>query len=307
MDAETLSGRSADERGRESAGGRKLLQRCAAVPRGRFKRDQMVSAIFGDGIGARSEPDGRVSQAEAGGPSGLDSGADRSLSGDHLGGAAEFASRTGRLGERRRDLALSAILRPHPQEADAGGRRAVEALPGQGGSAQAGLHRRDLDEDQHVARMRLGSQWPKGAGLGSLRPLGNLDIHRCSSARPDRRPLGPGRTGERRRPPAPCRNAAGSDARPRRHRHHGQPRQPQNRSGARGDPRRRRAPAVPSALQSRSRPDRAGVRQTQALPAKGPAADSGRPLEKHRLNSEDIQTPRMRELPRELRICSWSN
>ena len=41
---------------------------CEAVRRCRFSRDQVGSQIFGDEIG-RSEPDGRVLQAEAGGPS----------------------------------------------------------------------------------------------------------------------------------------------------------------------------------------------------------------------------------------------
>ena len=168
-----------------------------------------------------------------------------------------------------------------------------------------------IDETGTKTNMSPRCGWgPKGERvqrLGSLRPLGDLDIHRRSAARPDRRPLGPGRTGQRRRLPALCRNATGPDAQPRRHRHHGQPRQPQDQSGARGDPRRRRPPAVPSALQSRSQPDRAGVRQTQALPAQGPAANSGRSLEKHRLNPEEIRTRRMRQLSRELRIWSTSN
>ena len=45
----------------------------------------------------------------------------------------------------------------------------MEALSGLGEPAQTGLHRRDLDEDQHVAQARLGPQGTKGLQLGSPR------------------------------------------------------------------------------------------------------------------------------------------
>ena len=93
--------------------------------------------------------------------------------------------------EPRLDLALPESLRHHPQEAGARrGRartarraappRAVDALSGPGGPAQAGLHRRDLHEDQHVAQTRLGPQGTKGSRLGPLRPLGNLLYLGCA-------------------------------------------------------------------------------------------------------------------------------
>lgn len=133
----------------------------------------MSSAIFEDGTG-QSEPDGRVPHAKAGGRSGLDLGAGRSLSGDHLGRVAGFALRARRRGEHRRDLALSEIPQPHPQDADHHRRRpgpprcevpprAVEAPSGNGGPAQAGLHQPDSDEDQHIAQVPPGSQGTKGA------------------------------------------------------------------------------------------------------------------------------------------------
>ena len=146
-------------------------------------------------------------------------------------------------------------------------------------------------------------QGAKGVRISPLQPSVRLDIRRRSAARPDRRPLGSGRADRRRRLPNPRRNAAGSDARPRRHRRHGQPRQPQDRSGARGDQRRRCLPAVPPALQSRPRPDRAGVRQARAFLAEGPSANPRRSLEDRRRNPEKIQARRMREPSRELRIC----
>ena len=72
------------------------------------------------------------------------------------------------------------------------------------------------------------------------------------------------------------RNADGSDAQQRRHLHHGQPRQPQNRSSARDGPMRRRPPAVPSILLPRPQPDQTGVRQAQVLPADRPTANPKR-------------------------------
>ena len=161
----------------------------------------MGSAIFRHGIG-QSEPDGHAPHAEAGGAPGLDPWADQGLSGHHAGGAAGLAWRARRRGEPCLDLALPESLRPHPQEADAGGgraqparrdtpSRAVETLSGPGGPAQAGLHRRDLHEDQHVAQARLGSQGTKGLRLGPLRPLGTFCISTvlfCSRRRPSRGP-----------------------------------------------------------------------------------------------------------------------
>ena len=68
----------------------------------------------------------------------------------------------------------------------------MEALSGPGEPAQAGLHRRDLHEDQHVAQARLGPQGTKGSRLGPqgtkgsrlgpppLRPSGNLLYLGCA-------------------------------------------------------------------------------------------------------------------------------
>ena len=53
--------------------------------------------------------------------------------------------------------------------------------------------------------------------------------------------------------------------------------------------------SFPSALQPRSQPDQAGVRQGQALPEEGLAAKSGRPLEDRRLHPEKVHTRRMLE------------
>ena len=56
MDAEILFRLSADYRAKESAIGRYPSQCCEASLRGYSNRDQMVSAIFGRGIGP-SDPE----------------------------------------------------------------------------------------------------------------------------------------------------------------------------------------------------------------------------------------------------------
>ena len=129
-------------------------------------------------------------------------------------GLQDWLGGRGVAGESRLDLALSESLPHHPQAAGARrGRarparraappRAAEALSGPGEPAQAGLHRRDLHEDRHVAQARPGPQGTKGSRPGPLRPLGNLHIHGRSAAGPDRRSLGSGRPGRRRRLPGP--------------------------------------------------------------------------------------------------------
>ena len=55
--------------------------------------------------------------------------------------------------------------------------RTVEAPSGPGGSAQAGLHRRDLRQDRHGPAPGMGAQRRKAAGQGP-RALENLDLHR---------------------------------------------------------------------------------------------------------------------------------
>ena len=102
---------SLENPGQFSDDGRKPSQRCEAARRCRFSRDQMGSEIFGDGIG-RSEPDGRVLQAEAGGPSSMDLGADQGPPVDHLGGVAGPTWRPRRHGEHRRGPALLGSFNP---------------------------------------------------------------------------------------------------------------------------------------------------------------------------------------------------
>ena len=94
---------------------------CEAVRRCRFSRDQMGSEIFGDEIG-RSEPDGRVLQAEAGGPSSMGPGADQGPPVDHLGGVAGPVWRP----RRRGDLALLKSTRAGAGAAVAFARNPVE-------------------------------------------------------------------------------------------------------------------------------------------------------------------------------------
>ena len=92
--------------------------------------------------------------------------------------------------------------------------------------------------------------------------------------RPHQQPLLPGlgRTAARLHPQA------------RRHRHPRQSRQPQGQGGQTGDPGRWRPIVVPAGLFTRPQPDRAGLRQDQAL-------DAERPKTKHRRHMQPSRTP----------------
>src|ERR1700676_1629515 len=59
---------------------------------------------------------------------------------------------------------------------------------------------------------------------------------------------------------------------------------------------------LPAALQSRSQPDRAGVRQAEAFPAKSRRAHRPRHVGAHWISPRRLQSRRMRKLFRQLRI-----
>ena len=117
------------------------------------------------------------------------------------------------------------------------------------------------------------------------------------------------RVPSRRRPnqrqviPGLYRGGSGSRAQARRHRRHGQPGLPQRRRRARSDRRRRRRTAVPPALQPGPRPDRAGVRQAQALAAESQGAGSGKALAEGLRHPPKNPARRMRQLSQACRLC----
>ena len=201
--------------------------------------------------------------------------------------------RTRRRGEHRRDLALSEIPQPHPQDAGlhrrrAGPPRVVKVPSGQGGPAQAGLHRPNLDDDQHVAEMWLGPQRTKGAlvdRFGHWRTLIFIAAPRHTTGLTY---LGSWTNRSTATPFRSCQKHSWSRRLAAATSSSWTTSTTTNRNGARGGSRRRCPPAVPSALQPRSQPGRTGVRQAQALPARGLAANPRRSLKKRRLHSEKL-------------------
>ena len=65
----------------------------------------------------------------------------------------------------------------------------------------------------------------------------------------------------------------------------------------------RRPAHLPATLQPRPQPDRAGVRQAQTSHAKGRRAHPRGHLAAHRNSAQSILQARMRQLPRQRRIC----
>jgi DDE superfamily endonuclease len=100
-------------------------------------------------------------------------------------------------------------------------------MAGRPRSPPLGLHRRDLDQDQHGAAARMGAEGRPAAGLRAARSLAHADLPRRPALRPAHRPLHLRRPDQRRVLPRLCRTAARPGPQARRHRHHGQSRQPQ--------------------------------------------------------------------------------
>jgi hypothetical protein len=91
----------------------------------------------------------------------------------------------------------------------------------------SGVHRRDVDEDQHGAAARLGAARREARRQSSPRPLENHDLRRLSSLRPHRGALVHRRSDQRRRLPRLRRESARSHAPAGRAGDDGQSGQPQ--------------------------------------------------------------------------------
>jgi hypothetical protein len=102
--------------------------------------------------------------------------------------------------------------------------------------------------------------------------------------------------------PRLCRAATRARARTRRHRHHGQSRIPQIGRRPATHPRSRSKAPVPAALLARPQPDRAGLRQDQALDENRPEANRRRDLATRWPTRRDHRTSRVRQLLRKRRI-----
>src|SRR5258705_1070148 len=101
-----------------------------------------------------------------------------------------------------------------------------------------------------------------------------------------------------------CRKGPRPHASPRRHRDHGQSRQSQSQSGAPAHSHRRGQALLPAEILAGLEPDRAGLRQDQALLAQGRRALRRNHLHRHRRNPRSIYTRRMRQLLSKFRLCA---
>src|SRR3984893_13811999 len=126
--------------------------------------------------------------------------------------------------------------------------------------------------DETWAKTNMGPLrgWaPRGQRLPGQVPYGHWhDIPRRPALRPHRCAMGARRANQWRKLPGLCLARAGPGAGSRRHRRDGQSRQPQGQGHPPRDRRRRGEAILPATLQSRSQPDRGGVRQTEAFLAK---------------------------------------
>ena len=100
------------------------------------------------------------------------------------------------------------------QRTEPGGRRpppgAVAEIPAWGRSGPPGLHRRDLDQDQHGAAAGLGAQRPAPAGNGAVRPLEHHDLRGGAAPGSGRGAVAARRSHQRRTLPGLRRAGAGS-------------------------------------------------------------------------------------------------
>ena len=106
------------------------------------------------------------------------------------------------------------------------------SLPGPHRSLAPGLHRRDLDQDQHDPPSRLGAARRAAGRQGPARPLEDRDLPRRLAQRPHRRALPVRRPDQRRALPRLRRAVPRPDPQARRHRRPRQSRLPQRQSRA---------------------------------------------------------------------------
>src|ERR1700730_9124813 len=100
-----------------------------------------------------------------------------------------------------------------------------------------------------------------------------------------------------------CREGPRPHASSRRHRDHGQSRQSQSQGGTPAHSRGRCQALLPAEILTGPEPDRAGLRQDQALLAKGRRALRRNHLHRNRRNPRRIYTRRIRQLFSKFRLC----
>ena len=158
----------------------------------------------------------------------------------------------------------------------------MDGLSGSHRSGPPGLHRRDLDQDQHGAAARLEPTRPAPAGQGAAWPLDDHDLPRRPAPRSRRGALAHRRPDQWRKLPPLHRQGAHPDAAPRRHRHHGQSRLAQKQRRPPGPQGRRRKALLPAQVLTRPQPDRDALRQAQTRLRKAAKRTARRHLQRYR-------------------------
>src|SRR5579864_5923739 len=151
-----------------------------------------------------------------------------------------------------------------------------------------------------AARSALRRQGPPSA-------LEDDDLRGRAPARPDRSTLAAGGADRRRELSDLRRESARTHAARRRRRHHGQSRQSQGQSRSPAHPLDRRQALLPAEILSRPQSHRTGLRQAQALAAKGRRSNGRDGLRRNRRNPQRLYTRRMRQLLQELRLSNLNS
>ncbi len=146
---------------------------------------------------------------------------------------------------------------------------AMDGLSGSHRSGPSGLHRRDLDQDQHGAIARLEPPRSAPAGQGAARPMDDHDLACCPSPRSRRGALADRWPDRWRKLPPLHRPGAHPHPAARRHRHHGQPGLAQEQRHPTRPKGSRRQALLPAEVLAGSEPYRDALLKAQTRLAEG--------------------------------------
>ncbi len=180
----------------------------------------------------------------------------------------------------------------------------MDGLSGSHRSGPSGLHRRDLDQDQHGAIARLEPPRSAPAGQGAARPMDDHDLPCCPSPRSRRGALADRWPDRWRKLPPLHRPGAHPHPAARRHRHHGQPGLAQEQRHPTRPKGSRRQALLPAEVLAGSEPYRDALLKAQTRLAEGRQAHPRRGLSGYRRAAAHRPSYRMRQLLRQSWLCS---
>lgn len=180
----------------------------------------------------------------------------------------------------------------------------LAAGPGRSEPGTSGLHRRNLDQDQHGTALWSCSSWPAPGRFRTSRILDDQHLPRRHAPRCNHCAMRDRRPDQRRDLHSLFRAVPGSDPGRGRHRHHGQSQLPQGQHRAHCDRDCRRVPPLPAALQSRSQFHRTGLRQAQGAASQSRRSHRQDIMGHRQSTSPALQPDRMRQLLQRCWLCS---